>query len=48
MSPVSAVGTPVDSLIVEQPSAITGEAAAIAAAPLDVLKDQLLIRSLDG
>ena len=42
------IGTPVDTVIVGQPSAITGIAAAIAAAPLAVLKDQLLIRSLDG
>jgi putative endopeptidase len=42
------VGTPVDTVIVGQPSAVTGIAAAIQAAPLSVLKDQLLIRSLDG
>lgn len=42
------IGTPVDSVIVGQPSAITGIAAAIAATPIGVLKDQLLIRSLDG
>jgi len=40
-------GTPVDTLIVAQPSAVTGIAAAINAAPIEVLKDQLLIRSLD-
>ena len=37
-----------DSLIVAQPSAITGIAAAVRAAPLSVLKDQLLVRSLDA
>ncbi|MBB5714625.1 M13 family metallopeptidase [Sphingomonas aerophila] len=42
------LGTPVDTLIVAQPTAVTGIAKLIAAAPLDVLKDQLLVRSLDG
>nr|WP_246359812.1 M13 family metallopeptidase [Stakelama sediminis] len=37
----------VKDVIVAQPSAITGEAKLIAATPLDVLKDQLLVRSLD-
>ncbi len=41
-------GTPVDSVIVAQPSAVKGIAAAIQAAPLSVLKDQLLVRSLDS
>ena len=41
-------GTPVDTVIVAQPSAVTGIAALIADAPLAVLKDQLLIRSLDS
>jgi putative endopeptidase len=41
-------GSPVDTLVVSQPSAITGIARLIAAAPIAVLKDQLLIRSLDG
>ena len=40
-------GLPVATLIVAQPSAITGIAKAIADAPLGVLKDQLLVRSLD-
>ena len=44
----TASGLPADTVIVGQPSAITGIAALIAAAPLGVLKDQLLIRSLDG
>ena len=42
------LGTPVDTVIVGQTTAVTGIAAAIAAAPLSVLKDQLLLRSLDG
>ncbi|MCU6452668.1 M13 family metallopeptidase [Sphingomonas sp. A2-49] len=44
---LKALGTPVDTLNVSQPSAITGIAALIAAAPIGVLQDQLLIRSLD-
>jgi putative endopeptidase len=42
------IGAPVTTLLVSQPSAVTGIAAAIAAAPLGVLKDQLLVRSLDA
>ncbi len=42
------VGTPTDVIVVGQPGAIKGEAALIGAAPIDVLKDQLLIRSLDA
>ncbi len=42
------LGTPVDSLNVSQPSAITGIARLIAQAPIGVLQDQLLIRSLDN
>lgn len=38
----------VDNLIVAQPSAITKIAALIGKAPLGVLKDQLILRSLDG
>ncbi|WP_375397358.1 M13 family metallopeptidase [uncultured Sphingomonas sp.] len=40
--------TPVDTVIVGQPSAIAGIAALIGSTPIGVLKDQLLIRSLDG
>ena len=43
-----ASGTAVDSVVVGQPSAITGIAALIAATPLRVLKDQLIVRSLDS
>ncbi|MFM9828364.1 MAG: M13 family metallopeptidase [Sphingomonas sp.] len=41
-------GTLTDSIVLGQPSAIKAEAAILGAAPLEVLKDQLLIRSLDG
>ena len=41
-------GAKVDSLVVAQPSAITGTASLIAKTPLAVLKDQMLVRSLDG
>jgi putative endopeptidase len=41
-------GANVNQVIVSQPSAFTGEAAAIAKAPLGVLKDQLLVRSIDS
>ena len=44
---LKAVGTPVDSVVVAQPSAVTGIAGLIGATPLPVLKDQLLLRSLD-
>jgi putative endopeptidase len=42
------IGTPVNTVVVAQPSAIHGIAAAVAAAPLQVLKDQMLVRSLDA
>ncbi|TPG14553.1 M13 family metallopeptidase [Sphingomonas oligophenolica] len=42
------IGTPVDSVIVGQPSAITGIAKLIGDAPIQVLQDQLMIRSLDN
>jgi putative endopeptidase len=45
---VHGIGANVNDVIVAQPSAFTGEAAAIAKAPLSVLKDQLLVRSIDG
>jgi len=44
---LKAAGLNMNELVVAQPSAITGEAALIASAPLGVLRDQLLIRSLD-
>ena len=42
------IGTPVDTVIVGQPSAITGIAKLIGDAPIQVLQDQLAIRSLDN
>jgi len=42
------IGAPVSTVVVAQPSAIQGIAAAVAGAPLQVLKDQLLVRSLDA
>ena len=42
------IGTPVPTVIVAQPSAITGIAKLISTAPIGVLKDQLILRSLDG
>ncbi len=41
------IGTPVQTAIVAQPSAVKGIAAAVAAAPLQVLKDQMIVRSMD-
>ncbi len=41
-------GMPVDTVIVAQPSAVSGIAKAIADAPIAVLKDQLLLRTLDA
>ncbi|WP_019514963.1 M13 family metallopeptidase [Sphingomonas sp. Mn802worker] len=40
--------TAADTLIVAQPTAIAGIAQAVGAAPIAVLRDQLLVRSLDG
>lgn len=42
------IGAPVDSVVVAQPSAVTGIARLIAATPVSVLTDQLLVRSLDS
>lgn len=42
------IGAPVDTLIVSQPTAVAGIAKLVAAAPIQVLQDQLLVRSLDG
>ncbi len=44
---VHKTGANVDYVVVAQPSAFQGEAAAIGKAPLSVLKDQLLVRSID-
>jgi putative endopeptidase len=45
---LGAISPKIGEVLVAQPSAFTGEAAAIAKAPLSVLKDQLLVRSIDG
>jgi putative endopeptidase len=45
---VQGIGANVNDVIISQPSAFAGEAAAISKAPLSVLKDQLLIRSIDS
>ena len=41
-------GARVSQVVVAQPTAFRGEAAALAKAPLGVLKDQLLVRSIDN
>ena len=45
---IRGMGVKEDSLLVSQPSAFTGEAKLIADAPITVIRDALLIRSLDG
>ena len=45
---LKANGTSVETVIVAQPSAVASIARLIAAAPIEVLKDQLILRSLDG
>ncbi|WP_066480967.1 MULTISPECIES: M13 family metallopeptidase [unclassified Sphingomonas] len=45
---LKAAGTNVDSVIVAQPSAVAGIAKAISEAPVTVLQDQLIVRSLDN
>lgn len=42
------IGAPVRELIVAQPSAVAGEAKLIAAAPIQVLRDQMIVRSLES
>ncbi|RYE59992.1 MAG: M13 family peptidase [Hyphomicrobiales bacterium] len=42
------IGAPVDTVIVGQPSAVTGIASLIGSTPIGVLKDQLMVRSLDS
>jgi putative endopeptidase len=44
---LGAVSPKITEVLVAQPSAFAGEAAAIRSAPLSVLKDQLLVRSID-
>ena len=45
---VHRIGADVNDVVISQPSAFTGEAAAINSVPLSVLKDQLLVRSIDS
>jgi putative endopeptidase len=45
---LNGIGVNTTDLLVAQPSAITGIANLISKAPLGVLKDQLLVRSIDG
>ncbi|HET7316514.1 MAG TPA: M13 family metallopeptidase, partial [Sphingomicrobium sp.] len=45
---LKAEGADVDYVIVFQPSALKGEAALIGSTPVSVLRDQLLVRSLDS
>jgi putative endopeptidase len=42
------IGAPVDTVIVAQPSAVAGIAKLVQTTPIAVLKDQLLVRSLDN
>jgi putative endopeptidase len=42
------IGAPVETVIVGQPSAVAGIAALVETTPLSVLRDQLLVRSLDS
>ncbi|UYY59057.1 M13 family metallopeptidase [Sphingomonas sp. S2-65] len=42
------IGAQVDSVIVAQPTAVAGIARLVRATPIAVLKDQLIVRSLDG
>ncbi|MGB3317689.1 MAG: M13 family metallopeptidase [Sphingopyxis granuli] len=44
---IRGIGVKEDSLLVSQPSAFTGEAKLIAEAPIGVIRDALLVRSLD-
>lgn len=45
---IRGLGVKEDTLLVSQPSAFTGEAKLIADAPVAVLRDALIVRSLDG
>jgi len=42
------LGARVDTVIVAQPTAVTGIAGLVGSTPIDVLRDQLLVGSLDG
>lgn len=45
---IRGLGVKEDALLVSQPSAFTGEAKLLADAPIAVIRDALLVRSLDG
>jgi putative endopeptidase len=45
---IRGVGVNEDSILVSQPSAFTGEAKLLAGAPIGVIRDMLIVRSLDG
>src|SRR3546814_13306137 len=45
---IRGVGVGDDSILVAQPSAFSGEAKLISEAPIGVIRDLLLVRSLDG
>ena len=45
---IRGIGVKEESLLVSQPSAFTGEAKLIADAPIGVIRDMLIVRSLDG
>ena len=45
---IHGIGIHEDSLLVSQPSAFTGEAKLLADAPIGVIRDMLIVRSLDG
>ncbi|KGB58215.1 M13 family metallopeptidase [Sphingopyxis sp. LC363] len=45
---IRGVGVNEDSILVSQPSAFTGEAKLLADAPIGVIRDMLVVRSLDG
>ena len=45
---IRGIGVKEDSLLVSQPSAFTGEAKLLAEAPIGVIRDLLIVRSLDG
>ena len=45
---IRGIGVSEDTILVSQPSAFTGEATLLAAAPIGVIRDMLIVRSLDG
>ena len=45
---IRGIGVGEDSILVSQPSAFTGEAKLLADAPIGVIRDALIVRSLDG